>query len=199
MSQSAAQGILSAAPLGNAVEDETAANAFLFPDLTYLSLNEYSLWACQARHNGIPILPLEAVATELRECSKKPSSDSCHLTVRNKFLSRPADFVPKTVTRVTTAPIPVINHTPKCTAIAVFQPKAPYPEELRSTRQSGAVTVMLSIRPDGTVSNARIVGSAMPEFSQSAMATTANWRFKPLTCGDPDAGIRAQVEIKFSP
>lgn len=74
-----------------------------------------------------------------------------------------------------------------------------YPEEARRMNVSGSVVVELTIAPDGTVRDTRVVRSFPPgAFVDSVLAVTPSWKFFPaLKDGEPTTSVHT-VAVSFN-
>jgi TonB family protein len=70
-----------------------------------------------------------------------------------------------------------------------------YPQELVEANEGGSVSVQFYIEPDGTVSDAALVGSPHSELGAITLKAIMQWRFSPaIKDGKP---IRTKVVQKF--
>jgi protein TonB len=60
-------------------------------------------------------------------------------------------------------------------------PKPIYPKALHRAGVTGMVRVSMTVKADGSVSNAGIAQSAHPELEEASLAAVNQWRFKPWT------------------
>jgi len=60
-------------------------------------------------------------------------------------------------------------------------PKPVYPMALHRAGVTGMVRVSMTVKADGSVSNAVIAQSAHPELEEASLAAVNQWRFKPWT------------------
>lgn len=72
-----------------------------------------------------------------------------------------------------------------------------YPPEAQARRIQGAVVVDLTIGPDGTVSDARIVRS-IPELDEAALSAVRQWEFRPTTVDGAPISVSMAAAILFS-
>jgi TonB family protein len=70
-----------------------------------------------------------------------------------------------------------------------------YPDAARKTRVMGVVILEITIQPDGTVSNARVLRS-IPLFDAAALQAVRQWRYEPT--GLPNA-VTLTVPVNFAP
>jgi len=68
-----------------------------------------------------------------------------------------------------------------------------FPPNLMRQLRKGAVQVGFTVKPDGSVSDARAVSSSHPRLVAAAVATVAQWRFQPLRQAQD-----AMVELGFN-
>ncbi|WP_223465240.1 energy transducer TonB [Pseudomonas sp. GL-RE-26] len=65
--------------------------------------------------------------------------------------------------------------------IPEHNPKPVYPVALHRAGVTGMVRVSMTVKADGSVSNAVIAQSAHPELEEASLAAVNQWRFKPWT------------------
>ncbi|MGH9366876.1 MAG: energy transducer TonB, partial [Thermoanaerobaculia bacterium] len=74
--------------------------------------------------------------------------------------------------------------------------EAQYPVDLRRRGIEGTVVVEGSVSADGALEGVKVIRSAAPELSDTALDAFRAWRFKPALCdGTP---IEAYVSATFS-
>ncbi|MES2595073.1 MAG: energy transducer TonB [Verrucomicrobiota bacterium] len=56
-----------------------------------------------------------------------------------------------------------------------------YPPEARKAGLKGVARVALTVQPDGSVSDLKVVQSAHPTLDQFALQAVSQWKFKPYT------------------
>ncbi|WP_280150418.1 TonB family protein [Piscinibacter sp. XHJ-5] len=76
------------------------------------------------------------------------------------------------------APAPAIEEDEVLTAVYRTDPE--FPGSLMRSLRKGTVQVSLTVQPDGSVSQPRVVSATHPRLGQTAVATVAQWRFQPL-------------------
>ena len=80
-----------------------------------------------------------------------------------------------------------------------FQPKPPYPFELKRSGIEGEVVVSFIVDSLGNVLEPYIVRSTNPGFEASVLSTVVKWRFKPGQKGGAAVNTRnVQILIPFS-
>jgi TonB family protein len=72
---------------------------------------------------------------------------------------------------------------------------AKYPDAARQSRVMGVVILELTVQPDGTVSNARVLRS-IPSLDAAALEAVRQWRYEPT--GLPNA-VNMTVTVNFAP
>jgi TonB family protein len=75
-------------------------------------------------------------------------------------------------------------------------PAPPYTPDARSARIEGRVLLEITILPDGTTSDVKVIRSLDPGLDASAVKTVRNWRFKPVPGPVPTT---ISVELNFRP
>ena len=70
-----------------------------------------------------------------------------------------------------------------------------YPDAARKARVMGVVILEITIQPDGTVSNARVLRS-VPLLDAAALEAVRQWRYEPT--GLPNA-VNLTVPVNFAP
>ena len=74
-----------------------------------------------------------------------------------------------------------------------------YPLAARSRRIEGTVLVEFTIRPDGSVSEPRVVQTpASGVFDQAVLRAIVQWRFTPRIEGGQPVSRRARQTVRFS-
>jgi len=84
--------------------------------------------------------------------------------------------------------------------VPVYQPKPNYTSDAMRARVQGTVFLEFIVRPDGTVSDVKILRSLDPTFGldQEAIRTMRLWRFRPgMRMGEPVA-VLATMEMGFT-
>lgn len=80
-----------------------------------------------------------------------------------------------------------------------FQPKPPYPFELKRSGIEGEVVVGFIVDSQGAVVDPFIVRSTNPGFEATVLATVAKWRFKPGQKGGAAVNTRnVQILLPFT-
>ncbi|WP_170267065.1 energy transducer TonB [Brevifollis gellanilyticus] len=70
-----------------------------------------------------------------------------------------------------------------------------YPPEARKAGLKGVARVALTVQPDGSVSDLKVVQSAHPTLDQFALQAVSQWKFKPYT---PVDGKLERVSFPFT-
>src|SRR4051812_1404050 len=70
-----------------------------------------------------------------------------------------------------------------------------YPQELVEANEGGSVSVQFYIEPDGTVSNAALLGSPSPELGAITLKAIVQWTFSPAI--KDGKAIRTKAVQKF--
>lgn len=74
-----------------------------------------------------------------------------------------------------------------------------YPRAAAQARLEGYVTMEVTINPDGTVSNAKVLESQPPRiFDRAAIDAMRNWKFRPKVVGGTPVAQRAKQTIEFT-
>jgi TonB family protein len=74
-----------------------------------------------------------------------------------------------------------------------------YPPRLRDAGISGTARVTIVVRPDGSVSDVRVVSTTEAEFAEPARAVASTMRFSPAQMGGEAVGVRVELPITFQP
>ncbi|WP_211355793.1 energy transducer TonB [Colwellia echini] len=83
--------------------------------------------------------------------------------------------------------------------IPIVRVPAAYPQRARQAKLSGYVTMEVLIRPDGTVSDVKVVDAKPPRlFDSAAINAMKRWKFRPKTVDGKPQSQRAQQTIEFS-
>lgn len=73
-----------------------------------------------------------------------------------------------------------------------------YPRSAMQAKLQGFVTMEVTINPDGTVSNAKVLESEPPRiFDRSAIDAMRNWKFRPKVVNGIAVAQRAKQTIEF--
>lgn len=72
-----------------------------------------------------------------------------------------------------------------------------YPPTLRDAGISGTAVVEMVVRPDGSVSDARVISATRPEFGEPARGVASGMRFQPARNGGQPVAVRVQLPITF--
>ncbi len=82
--------------------------------------------------------------------------------------------------------------------IPVVRVAPAYPRRAKQARIQGWVTMEVLIRPDGTVSNAKVMESDPPRlFDDAAIAAMQRWKFRPKMVDGSPVAQRAKQTIEF--
>lgn len=74
-----------------------------------------------------------------------------------------------------------------------------YPRNAKQARIQGSVTMEVLIRPDGTVSNVKVMTSDPPRiFDQAAVMAMERWKFRPKIVDGNAVAQRAKQTIEFT-
>jgi len=83
--------------------------------------------------------------------------------------------------------------------MAVVRVPPTYPRNAKQARIQGSVTMEVLIRPDGTVSNVKVMGSNPPRiFDQAAIMAMQRWKFRPKIVDGNAVTQRAKQTIEFT-
>lgn len=74
--------------------------------------------------------------------------------------------------------------------VPVFNPKTPYPENLRWRRIQGEVVIAAIVACDGTLKDVTVLKASNPELSSPAVDNVSTWRYKP---GLVDGQVRPTI------
>lgn len=82
--------------------------------------------------------------------------------------------------------------------IPLVQVRPAYPRSAKQARIEGYVTMSVTIRPDGTVSNVKVI-KAEPRrlFDKSAKAAMMRWKFRPKIVDGQPVSQQAEQTIEF--
>ena len=73
-----------------------------------------------------------------------------------------------------------------------------YPRRAKQARIQGWVTLEVLIRPDGTVSNAKVMEADPPRlFNDAAVTAMRRWKFRPKMVDGSPVAQRAKQTIEF--
>ena len=82
--------------------------------------------------------------------------------------------------------------------VCIYCPQPPYTEEARKARYQGTVLLEITILPDGTPTDVRVVRSLGMGLDESAIRQVRQWRFKPVIGpGNKVVTVDLSVEINF--
>lgn len=79
----------------------------------------------------------------------------------------------------------------------IFDPAPQYPRNALLAGQEGWVQVRFTVRPDGTVSDPKVVESSSKVFAKEALRAVKQWRFKPDTVNGQPVSTEAERTVKF--
>ena len=82
--------------------------------------------------------------------------------------------------------------------VAIERPNPDYTPDALTARVEGVVKLECVVRPDGTVSEGRVVTPLFPSLDAEALRSLADWKFKPGTKGGEAVAVRIEVEMSFS-
>ena len=83
-------------------------------------------------------------------------------------------------------------------AIPVVRIAPVYPRRAKQARIEGWVTMEVIIRPDGSVSDVKVMDSAPPRlFDEAALAAMQRWKFRPKIVDGTPVAQRAKQTIEF--
>ena len=83
--------------------------------------------------------------------------------------------------------------------IPVVRVQAAYPRRAKQAGIEGSVTMEVLIKPDGTVSQAKVLESTPPRmFDQAALVAIQRWKFRPKIVDGTPVSQRARQTIQFS-
>ncbi|MBL6852520.1 MAG: energy transducer TonB [Alphaproteobacteria bacterium] len=105
-------------------------------------------------------------------------------------------------TSITVAPTPTNTAPPVDTAAAGVlntHTTPPYPVAARTAGHQGAVTLQITVGPNGEVANATVVqSSGFPELDQAAVEWVTNhWKYKPAVQGGVAVTSTTRAAVKF--
>src|SRR5208282_5774561 len=82
--------------------------------------------------------------------------------------------------------------------VCIYCPQPPYTEEARKARFQGTVLMQVTILPDGTPTDVRVVRGLGMGLDESAIRQVRQWRFKPVIGpGNKAVTVDLDVEINF--
>lgn len=83
--------------------------------------------------------------------------------------------------------------------IPVVRVPPTYPRRAKQAGIEGHVTMVVTIRPDGTVSNASVMEADPPRlFDEAALAAMRRWKFRPKIVDGTPVAQRARQTIEFT-
>ncbi len=83
--------------------------------------------------------------------------------------------------------------------IPVVRVPPTYPRRAKQAGIEGFVTMVVTIRPDGTVSNASVMEADPPRlFDEAALAAMRRWKFRPKIVDGTPVAQRARQTIEFT-
>ena len=83
-------------------------------------------------------------------------------------------------------------------AIPVVRIAPVYPRRAKQARIEGWVTMEVTIRPDGSVSDVKVMASNPPRlFDEAALAAMQRWKFRPKIVDGTPVAQRAKQTIEF--
>ncbi len=91
-------------------------------------------------------------------------------------------------------------HEPRKSATAphvIFKPDPEYTEEARHARVNASVTIKLIVRPEGTVSDVRVLRAAGFGLDEKAVECVETWKFAPGMKDGQAVPVQAMVEVNF--
>lgn len=82
--------------------------------------------------------------------------------------------------------------------VCVYCPAPPFDPKSREEHVQGAVVLSIVVLPDGTVSEAKIVGSLNEALDKNAVETVRKWRFQPVIGPDgKPVTVSFPVQVQF--
>lgn len=82
---------------------------------------------------------------------------------------------------------------------AIFQAAPTYPNELRSKKLEGVVSILFVVDAAGKVSNPRVEKSSHVAFDKPALDAVKKWKFEPAIKGGQRVACKMRVPIRFQP
>ena len=83
--------------------------------------------------------------------------------------------------------------------IPVVRVAPSYPNRAKQARIQGYVTMEVTIRPDGTVADAKVMESDPPRlFDDAALTAMRRWKFRPKIVDGTPVSQRAKQTIEFT-
>jgi TonB family protein len=79
----------------------------------------------------------------------------------------------------------------------VYSPNPVYTDVARRKRIQGLVLIGLTVNPDGTASDLRVLDGLEPDSDKQAVETVTKWKFKPGIKGGHPVAIHIAVEVSF--
>jgi TonB family protein len=76
-------------------------------------------------------------------------------------------------------------------------PQPEYPEELRKKGVQGEVVLDIVVGKDGSVSEAKVLHTAAPEFAEAARKAVLQWRYEPLFFNGRPVPFLVTVRVQF--
>jgi periplasmic protein TonB len=82
--------------------------------------------------------------------------------------------------------------------VCIYCPHPPFTEEARKARYQGTVLLEITILPDGTPTDVRVVRGLGMGLDEKAIETVRQWRFKPMIGpGNKPVAVDVSLEINF--
>jgi len=82
-------------------------------------------------------------------------------------------------------------------AVCLYCPQPPYTEEARKARYQGTVIAEVTILPDGTVTDVRVIRGVGMGLDESVIRSVRQWRFKPVV-GPGNKAIAAELSVEIN-
>ena len=82
---------------------------------------------------------------------------------------------------------------------AIFQAAPLYPDEMRSKKAEGLVSVIFVVDPSGRVTNPRVEKASHPAFEKPALDAVRQWKFEPGLKAGQRVSCKMRVPFRFQP
>ena len=80
----------------------------------------------------------------------------------------------------------------------IYGPDPPYSEAARKAKFKGTVVLVITVQPDGTVSNPRVMKPLGLGLDENAVRTVLTWKFRPAMKGNTAVPVLISVEVNFN-
>lgn len=81
---------------------------------------------------------------------------------------------------------------------ALYAPNPDYTARARKAGMEGTVGLQMTVTPQGTVDDVKVVKKLDPELDQQALVTVRTWKFRPATKNGQPVPVKISVSVTFS-